>query len=164
MSEFMDMGSVNYRLATFDKLHGASVYDEGWIRFEDGACREADPMGVMMDPPAHPFDLAKRKARYHKVVFERAMRAFDNAKQNLRDIAGMNLNSPVCGPAPAIEDAIGNLKALQAVALAAKEKHDKALAGVEAARPDRDRVNELMNQQNQERNRNLLNALEKIEL
>lgn len=164
MNDYLDTGGVNARIAAFDKSHGASVYHDGWIRFVDGAYREANPLGLMVDPPTEPYELAKRKSHYHKIVFERAVRAFDQAKNNLRMMAQNNLASHICGPAPMTEQATADLKRLQQAAKAAKVNHDKAVAAVEASKPAYMRANEQTQLENQQRNRELLSRINEIEL
>ena len=123
MSDFLDVGGVNARIADFDKRHGANVFAEGWIRFEDGAVREADPLGLMMEPPADPYERARRQAHYRKIVCERAVRAFDQAKQQAASMAHANLNSEMCGPAPMVESVVTELKALQSRARDRQKRH-----------------------------------------
>lgn len=164
MSEYLDVDGINQRIAAFDKRHGASIYDDAWIRFEDGACREVNPLGSLLEPPTDPYDRARRRAVYHKIIFERALREFDNAKRNYRSVIHANLNSPVCGPAPECHDALSELNTLKAAALAAKAKYDKAQAAVEAAKPEATRAREQQDQINRESNQNLLNAIDNVEL
>src|SRR4051812_1754533 len=113
MSEYLDVGGITHRVAAFDKRHGASIFDEAWLRFEDGACREINPMGALIEPPTDPYDRARRKAVYHKIIFERAVRDFDNAKRNYRGVIHANLNSHVCGPAPEQHGALSELNQLR---------------------------------------------------
>jgi hypothetical protein len=164
MSDFLDFGAVNQRIAAFDRLHGASIFHEGFIRFEDGACREANPLGVMVDPPADPWDRAKRVLMYRKIIFQRAVRAFDQAKQGYAQMAQAQLNSQTCGPAPAMDFTTSELKRLQSAARAAKRSYDKAVAAVEAATPAWRRNMEAQNVRNRADNEALLNSVRSIEI
>ena len=164
MTEFMDTGVVNGRIAAFDRRHGASVFIDGWIVYADGATREGDPFGALMEPPADPWERAKKIALHHRIIYDRALKAFDEARQGYRIMISNNLKMRVCGPAPAIDESVAELKRLRNTAKRAKDNLDKALAAVEAARPDQDRAAERVNQENRNDNEDLLAAIDKIEL
>ena len=164
MTEFMDTGVVNGRNAAFDRQHGASVFIDGWFVYADGATRERDQFGLMMDPPADPWERARKISLHHRVIYERALKEFDEARHGYRILINNNLKMRVCGPAPAVDEAIAELKRLRNTAKRAKDNYDKALAAVEAARPKEDRAAERVDQLNRNDNEDLLAAIEKVEL
>jgi hypothetical protein len=163
MSDFLDMGGIKHRLNAFDAQHGASVMSDGWIIFEDGAVRETNPLGALVDPPTSAWDLARRKLQYHKIIFQRAMRKFDDAKAGYLALAHANLNSSTCGPAASVEEVTRELKGLQQKAREAKANYDRALADVEAAKPRHLRNVEQANIENRRSNELLLDSIKKIE-
>lgn len=162
----LDYGAVNQRIAEFDKRHGASVYDEGWIRFEDGAVRESNPLGLMMEPPDDHWERSKRKLIHRKIVFQRALRAFDERRQHYISHTRANLNNQqFCGPAlVAAEVAETELAELKQAVRAAQEGLARAEAEVEANKPQR--LKELAQEslRNRQSNEHLLDRVQRIEL
>ncbi len=161
----IDYGAVKQRLAEFDARHGASVAEDGWILFEDGAVRESDPMGVLMAPPSKPWDLTRRVLHYQQVILNRAVAAFEERRSYYVRAATANLNQQFCAPAPTDPElAAAELKQLQRAVRAAKRKYDAALAAVEAAKPPRLRELEATNAANRKANEALLTSLNGIEV
>jgi len=132
----MDYGSVNARVAAFDAAHGASVYKDGWLFFEDGAARESNPLGPLEAPPADPYRLAKRKLLFHEVLLARAVRAFEQRKHYILAACQGNLRQARCGPVPMdAASAEAELKQLRHVVLTHKKARDLAAAAVDAVDP-----------------------------
>lgn len=161
--QFVDPGLGNPTIAAFDRRHGPYVVIEGWLVYADGATREGTPYGVLQEPSSDPWQRAKKIELYYKVIFDRALRAFDNAKQSYQKTIAANLTMRACGPAPD-NDAVGDLQRLRNIAKQAKDNYDKASKAVEAARPEEHKMAERIDQLNRERNQAVLAAISKIEL
>jgi hypothetical protein len=68
----------------FDKRHdksGRCLQHNGWWYWPDGACREYNPLGALMEPPADDKARLRNIATYHRAAVARAVRAFDEAKE-----------------------------------------------------------------------------------
>ena len=150
--------SVGNCLAEFDSQHGESFVYDGWVLFADGATREVNPLGLLVEPPSDPYEKAKRIALYWKLVFEKAVRDFDAGRQYLADLAAENLNSQICGPAPE-KGAMEELKGRHKAALNAKKKYEKALAQVEALKPREVSDREICDQHNRQSNSEIMSQL-----
>ncbi len=58
MIDFLDVGSVNHRLA--ELMNNKGVPSTGGVDpFEDGAAREGNPLGALMSSAHRPWDSAK---------------------------------------------------------------------------------------------------------
>ncbi len=160
---FIDFDQVNSRVAAFNKRHGASVAYGEWILFEDGARREQNPLGALIEPPDIPWDRAKRIAQYHAIILDAAVKAFDRKRRYYMECAQGSLNQPFCPPA-AVDAAVAGaeLRTLQAKVKEAKAAHDKATAAVEAAKPAYFREREQDNAANRAANQALMEQLSKI--
>ncbi len=160
----IDYGGINQRIAAFDAQHGDSVHEEGWILFADGAAREANPMGPLLEPPRDDWPRLKRILHYHEILLQRAVNAFNEQRHNLTLLAKNNLNLQNCGPAPNIAEATSELKQLQKQVKAHRKAYAAALAAVEAAKPARLKELEEQNASNRAANEALLEALKGIEV
>jgi hypothetical protein len=165
MTMEMDYGSVNHRIAQFDKKHGESIFYDHWVRFEDGAAREENPLGLLLDPPDDPWDRAKRIEYFHRIKLARAVKNFDNKKKFYAESALASMKDQFTGPpqtTPAA--AVAELKQLASVVKALKAHHDKAVAAVESAKPQRLRQLEESNNVNRQRQQELLMALDQVKI
>jgi len=132
----MDYSSINARIAEFDAKHGASVYADGWLYFEDGASRESNPLGSLNEPPEDPYRLAKRRLFFHEFLLARAVRAFEQRKHYIMAACAGNLRQARCGPAPVdAASAEAELKQLRHSVLAYKRLRDQAAAAADAVDP-----------------------------
>jgi hypothetical protein len=165
MTMEMDYGSVNHRIAQFDKRHGESIFYDHWIRFEDGAAREENPLGLLLDPPTDPWDRMKRIEYFHRIKLARAVKAFDSRKKHYAESALAAMKDQFTGPPIASTAvAVAELKQLAGVVKAMKSTHDKAVAAVEAAKPQRLRDLEASNNANRQRQQELLTALDAVKI
>ncbi len=161
----MDQGGIKRRVAEFDAQHGASVAEDGWILFEDGAAREANPMGALVDPPTKPWELAKRVLHYRDVCLKQAVAEFSQRKTYLLKAAAHNLKERLCGPPPAdIAEAEAGLKQMQAKVRKCQKAYDAALKAVEDARPERLRQFLERDATNRSANQALIDRIDKIEV
>lgn len=82
----MDMygeGTPNQRVARFDAMHGgadASVFDGAWFYFKDGAKREGNILGRLMEPSTDPRERYQTIRHYYKLKLKTMVRDFDTAK------------------------------------------------------------------------------------
>lgn len=87
----MDMygeGTANQRAAVFDKMHGGlenAVHDATWNYYADGAVREINPAGVLMEPPENPRERQNKIVYFHKLRVAKAVRRFDTVKAEFRE-------------------------------------------------------------------------------
>lgn len=110
-------GTPKQRVAKFDAMHGASIYDGVWLYFEDGARREGDPLGALCEPPTDPRQLQKNIVRYHTFLLNRHIRAFDDRKRELVADPGAYHNQ---------EKNLAELKAMQVTVRKQRNKVVKA--------------------------------------
>lgn len=82
MPEYGD--TVQTRIATFDRLHGGGVFDGNWIWFEDGANRDGNPLGVLLEPPEDPRKRWQNIVKYHQTILNGLVRDFDEFKKGLK--------------------------------------------------------------------------------
>lgn len=73
---------VARRIQEFDNRHGNFVCYADRLYFEDGACRERDPIGKMVEVPPDKHQRAKRVLVYWKLKLDLAVRHFDTQKQH----------------------------------------------------------------------------------
>jgi hypothetical protein len=162
----LDCEGVNQRIAAFDKRHDgeSAVLDGSWIRFADGALREKDPLGAIIEPPSDPNQCAQLRRRYRKLLLDRAVRAFDQARQNYAAMAQSNLQSQYCGAAPDVAHAVGELKQLLKKAQLAKAAYDEADKAVDATKPQRQRELQKLDADNRRANEALLAGIRDLEI
>jgi hypothetical protein len=63
---------VMNRVDQFDTKHGEFVNENGWLYFEDGAGRDSNPLGALMEPPKNPKELARLQVIYWEIKLQRA--------------------------------------------------------------------------------------------
>jgi len=77
-------------LIRFHHEHGPEhLLIDGWIFYPDGATREEDPMGMLMNPPTDEKDLTKHKLIYQKEILRRLTNKFAEMKSELAQQANM---------------------------------------------------------------------------
>jgi hypothetical protein len=133
--------------------------------FEDGALREGNALGALIEPPGDPHLRAKRIRIYHEVMLERSVQAFHDQKTKILQIAKINLKAQFCGSPPVdVGQAEAELKQLRATAKKCKSNLDKARDAEEAAKPERLRERERQDVANRAANSALIDRLNKIEV
>lgn len=90
----MDMygSTVKERIETFEKLHGDSVFDGAWIWFEDGARRDANALGPLVEPPESPRELQHNVCMYLRLRLDGIVLEFDKLKAQLQQNPGTDPN------------------------------------------------------------------------
>ncbi|MEI9866670.1 MAG: hypothetical protein WDN00_19380 [Limisphaerales bacterium] len=79
-----DKFGVAGRIADFDERNGGnSVYFNGCFLYANGATRDGDPLGALIDPPENEDRLLANLLQYHKARHAIAVREFDNLKEEL---------------------------------------------------------------------------------
>lgn len=74
---------VMTRVREFDRLHGTPAQLNDWLYFPDGATREVNPQGALIDPPQNDFERLQNVYRYHQARLAEAVRQFTNLKEAL---------------------------------------------------------------------------------
>jgi hypothetical protein len=109
--------SVLTRVQAFDAEHGDHVTHANWVFFIDGAMREAEPSGPLIDPPvADPYKLWDNITRYREVKLSRAVRVFDDLKEAVLASTGGHDGGAQ----------LARLKAAQRTAQVCKAEYEKA--------------------------------------
>lgn len=74
------------RCDQFDAKHGNDAVQliQGWFYFSDGARRETNTLGVLIEPPENPFQRAKLIVAYHEFKLKLAVAAFDHQKKIMK--------------------------------------------------------------------------------
>ncbi|HWA25700.1 MAG TPA: hypothetical protein VG734_08575 [Lacunisphaera sp.] len=77
----IDYDSVRQRIAAFDKKNGGDgVEINGAIYYSNGAIRDTEPLGALIDPPRDPQERCKIQLSYWQELQRRAVAEFDEVK------------------------------------------------------------------------------------
>lgn len=99
-----DSFGVAGRIKAFDQRNGGNpVAFNGWFYYLNGALRETEPLGALLDPPEDEYARLTNIVSYHKGRLAQAVRQFDACKESL-------MFSPYPQP-----ESLDQLKQLQAV-------------------------------------------------
>ncbi|MCE9530984.1 MAG: hypothetical protein K8T89_07655 [Planctomycetes bacterium] len=129
---------VMSRVKQFEIQHGDdAVFIGGWFVFSDGAMRERNPEGALMDPPSNPRECCKIKLDYQTKRLEQAISAFEELQAALRvktdeAVKWANAKAP---PAPPTDQDIQELKRLQGVVKQRRKIWEQARADYDASVP-----------------------------
>jgi len=78
------MSDVKRRIDEFHARNGGDCVQFGeWIFYPNGASRELDPMGALIDPPKDDFERLSNALAYHRTRLAKAVKAFDSFKEQL---------------------------------------------------------------------------------
>jgi hypothetical protein len=119
---------VAERVAAFDKLHeeqGPGLRSGAWIVFPDGARREVNPMGALIDPPREEIDRMRARTVYLKIRFEQANSEFNRRKHEIEAVLRSNLSAPGVSNTPASVDEAALVKELEQLRDKAREAHEE---------------------------------------
>lgn len=75
---------VSQNVRAFDTKHGKNSVLNGWIYFEDGAVRENDLLGRLIDPPEDEYEKLKNIIHYHRGRLAKAVSEFDQFNESLQ--------------------------------------------------------------------------------
>ena len=144
----------------FHKRHGADQINvDGWLLWPNGAMREANAYGALIDPPADPWECAKKVLWYWTCRLKRAVADFDAAKANLRAVAAARMRD---GGDPPDADQLKNLKALKAEVERVRAQHAKAHDAERAAIPADIRAHWAQREKNQKAAQDFLSAVNEV--
>jgi hypothetical protein len=165
MLSFDDM-TPRQRVEHFDKRHGGDAIEiDHWLYFSDGAMRELNPLGLLAEPPAEPYDAAKIRLRYHEEKLRRASRAFDERKAWLLNTARANLLQRQAPPPPIyLAAAKRELNTLKRAVMKLQNDLEKARRDVEASKPAWLRTREEGNAASRASNEAFVSAIEEISI
>jgi hypothetical protein len=127
---------VAQRVKQFDLEHGDDPVRIGfYYHFRDGAMREVNVMGRLMDPPEDGYERDKLIVRYWQARVDQAVKNFDRKKTELRQRAEYVLEEASrpngIPPAPPDEEDLAALKVLQNVVKRLHRKLDAAKARIQ---------------------------------
>jgi hypothetical protein len=161
-----DSMSVKQRVAHFEQRHGNDAVEiDEWLVFSDGAMRECNPMGLLREPPAEPYDAARIVVRYHEERLRRATRAFSERKDALLRTARTNLGEAQTPPPPCdLAAAKQELQRLRRGVVKCQADLDVARKDMEAKKPHWLRVREENTVANRARNEEFATAIEAINI
>lgn len=154
---------VQQRVAEFDAENGESVFHEGWVYFRNGALREANPAGLLKDPPSDCYERARRTAFYHRLKHEQALQRFNERREDLARAATFGIRNG--GPVPLrAEEARVALEALADTVRKAQVDLERAEKLVGKTEPDHVRQRREQEAANKQASAELLEAVKSIEL
>lgn len=163
-----DVNGINQRIREFHEQNGGSdncVVSGDWILYANGAVRERNPYGALIDPPSDPRQRAENIARFWKCKLALAVQMFDEYKFQHLGHAKLAVQQAVV---PDILDAtpevVNQLKAFQKKARDCKKKLQTAEQELEALKPARLRQLEEMSRRNRETAQNMIQQLSEIEI
>lgn len=163
----MDCQGVNAKVKQFDDAHGnfIVVVADGCIYFEDGAYRDANPMGVLMPPPTDPRKLARSIVRYWKLKLALAVNEFDHYKrQHLSHAQNTRNENVASAPLAAQKEVAKHLRSLQKKVKMYAGKLAEAEAKYETYKPQRQLALEEMDKQHRNAAESLIDELKNIEI
>lgn len=160
----MAINNINAVIKEFDTTHGECVVSGEWLIYEDGASREISPYGVMISPPKDDYERHQRIFRFHKVRFDLAVQQFDQEKLALEINIKTNLRQKNCPNPPSVEKATQYLKKLRIVVANRKVALQEAEEQLDAVTPKRISSHARIDAENRQRNQQIINALQDIEI
>lgn len=79
----VDQLQVNKRIMEFDDRHGPSVKQGRWIYYGDGASRDINSLGPLIEPPNDPVQRCRNILVYRQAVLDENVNEFDRLKEEL---------------------------------------------------------------------------------
>jgi hypothetical protein len=143
----------------------AIVAGGGWLLYADGARREINIMGALIEPPDNEYEKHKLLIQYHTTKLALVVEEFQTHKNNLLLHAKAGLRDKCCPPPPANKkEAIVKLKQLKEKVQAYQLELSEARKGLEKNKPASLQQRENVFEQNRLDNENFVGELEKIEI
>jgi hypothetical protein len=166
MSDYGD-GLCGMRIRDFDIKHGGDGIRIGeWIVYSDGATREPNPLGGLIEPHPDPRVRFPIRIKYQEELLRRAVGRFDDYKSKMARCARINLNERQCVTAPPCSEAevVQILKTLQAQVKTCKGRLEEVRREFEENKPDWLRHHEAGHTEIRTLNENFLSALKTVEI
>lgn len=161
----MDTHGVMQRIKQFNNAHGNFVVSGSWIYFEDGACREVNPLGALMDTPTDARTRAKKICYYWTVKLALAAAEFDHYKnQHLGHAINTRREKIASAPIAERKEVTKHLRSLRKKVKTIAAKLEEARAGLEEFKPKRQIEIEKMDEQNRQTAETLIDELASIEI
>jgi len=156
------MPSCKEAILAFDARHGDWVRDRNYVRYADGAVREAvSAYPALQEPPSDPQARARRILQYHECRLRHAIDDFDRCKQRLHDFAKASLRERN----PGLGDAeLAELQAFKGKVKATQADVDQARTALQEVTPPQVPAMERVLAENVRRNQSFLNALRGVEV
>ncbi len=143
------------RVREFHLRHEAdAILINGWWYYGDGAQRDANILGPMIEPSPDPLERYKSQLIYREELLRRATADFNETKRQMVERAKFNLKESVAVPPPPceIEQAQHHLKMLKARVSECQQAYDEARETLESVKPAWLREREAAAAANRERN------------
>lgn len=112
----IDSGSVKQRIEQFDTKNGDdAICIDGWLLFSNGAMRELNPLGALIDPPEDAIKRSRNIVRYRHELVQRAENEFKELKRQLLQQAQLSVQHAAANtpPPPPSNADLEKLKRLQ---------------------------------------------------
>ena len=156
---------VKQRLKNFDDAHGDYVVSDGFIFYEDGAIRELNPYGCLIEPPVDVYQCAKLKLKFCELKLALATEEFSISKRNILLQTKANIQGQyAAAPTEAQKNTVKQLKSLKQKVESWKRKVRQAKTNLEKNKPQRLIERENNSENNRQANISLLSELGKIEI
>ncbi len=161
----MENPSVKQRVDQFDIKNGSDCIniDGFWLVYSNGAMRERNPLGALIDPPTDVHQRCKIQLRYHEKRLQRAVDAFDEHKQQLIAVAQVNLTDRHSGPPPDAAN-LEKLKDLQKTVRRCKRAVAAARQAVTDSTPDRVKTRDARSAENKSKNEQFISAVKSVQV
>ena len=161
----IDAQGINAKVQQFDTSHGNYVYTNGWLLFEDGAQRENNPLGRLMEPPVDPLKLAKKIEWYWQVKLDLAVEEFDLFKHQHMIHAQTALSQQMAQASLGeTAEVVKHLKELKKKVKHCQKGLDMAEAQIEEHKPQRLKELEELSDLNRQDAETLISEIENIEI
>jgi len=135
-----------------------------WFVYPDGAMRENNPMGVLMEPPADEEERLRLVVQYCEQHVREARDAFFALKNDLAQRAKANVRQQQFAAMPPSDEELARLSQLRGIAASWAVELDEARKRLADAKPDWRRQQEAIAAQNQQQNEAFLAKLDTIQL
>jgi hypothetical protein len=163
--------NVKARVAEFDEVNGNDCIEIGdMLVFSNGACRDRDPLGQLIDPPNNEYERCRQVVRYWETRMQRAKDSFDGLKEHVvtqskAALAERHAPEPVADAAQTVE----RLTELKAEVKSCHFQLQKARKALEVSEPNARHAQAArsLNERsaiNRQRNGELLSAVQKIKI
>lgn len=162
----MDKSAMRQRIEAFHERHGADCVDiDGYRVYSDGAYRDIDPIGILAEPDSDLFVRSQRVIEYWEERTDRAVDAFDEAKDVYASFCRAAAHEPSVPATPwAKEQATEHLKKLRAEVHTCQAQLKNARAELKRHEPPHSRERAKRNARQRDDAAELLRAVSQIRI